>query len=92
MKQKKKLTGADLILAERSSQIKKHKFDVKHGQIEQAVGKLIGERTLGRTSPPYMWSKEGWVKLLKKPLKAKLIICGALIAARIDMIIAEEEE
>jgi len=97
MARKKKLTGADLILSERNSQIKKHKFNVEHdlkvnkrGQIEQAVGKLIGKTTAGRTSPPYMWSKEGWVKILKKPLKAKLIIAGALIAARIDMIIAEE--
>lgn len=98
MAKKKKLTGVDLILKERNEQIKKHKFDVKHdlkvnksGQIEKAVVKLIGNKPMGRTSPPHRWGNEGWVKILKKPLKEKLIIAGALIAARIDMILAEEE-
>ena len=98
MAKKKELTGADLILAERKRQISKHKFDVKHdlkvnkgGQIEKAVIKLIDGNAAGRKVAPHRWSPEGWVKMFKKPLKEKLIVAGALIAARIDMILAEEE-
>lgn len=35
--------------------------------------------------PPIGWNKDIWVKMLKKPLKERLVIAGALISAQIDV-------
>ena len=97
MPRKKKVTGAGLIQDERAKQIKR-KFDVKHdlrvnggGQLTEAVLKLVDKKAVAKQSAPRMWDKELWAKMQKKQRKEKLIVAGALIAAEIDCILAEEE-
>ena len=96
---KKKLSGADLILKERKEQTDKHKKDAKYdsvnnndGQLLIAVSKLINRAAPARQVPPRTWNKELWAKMLKKPLKERLIIAGALIAAEVDVMIENGEE
>lgn len=82
-------TGIQLIAHERKEQIKKHKRtvedDVKYnnvGQLRQAAASLMGQ--LNNNQVPENWDTQIWDKMLKKTLKERLIIAGALIAAEID--------
>jgi hypothetical protein len=82
-------TGIELIAQERKEQIEKHgrtidndAFYNNDGQLRQAAASLMGQRQTNED--PDGWDTAIWVRMLKKPLKERLIIAGALIAAEID--------
>lgn len=83
-------TGIELIAAERAEQIEKHgrtveadkKFNRKR-QLRQAAHALIEESAFINEAPEG-WDKGIWSKMKRKPLRDRLIIAGALIAAEID--------
>lgn len=90
-------TGIELIAQERKEQIEKHGRTVESdltenndNQLRVAAMRLIGDRN--DYHPPFGWSYEIWNKMLSKPVKERLIIAGALIAAEIDRIQIELEK
>lgn len=93
-------TGIELIAQERQEQIEKHgktvQSDVEindHGQLVDASLQLLSvEYNEGWDSydTPDGWDKEIMAKMIYKPLKERLIIAGALIAAEIDRLQATE--
>lgn len=83
-------SGIELIAIERQEQIEKHRrsvtTDVIHndkGQLRVAANRLTqsGASTSGY---PTNWNQDLWNKMRNKPIKERLIIAGALIAAEID--------
>lgn len=85
-------TGIELIAIERDEQVSKHKLttalDVRHNkkrQLRAAAHALIGDKAIMQQAPDG-WSKVIWKKMIKKPVKQRLIIAAALIAAEIDRI------
>lgn len=89
MDKTEKKTGIELIAEERREQIEKHGRTIDQdvqlnydGQLRQAAASLMGQRQTNED--PEGWNTAIWVKMLKKPIKERLIIAGALIAAEID--------
>ena len=83
-------TGIELIAEERQKQIEKHgrtvELDVKQNhkrQLRDATMKLICI-TAKISDPPIDWNFSIWDKMRNKPIKERLIIAGALIAAELD--------
>ena len=83
-------TGIKLIAQERNEQIEKHgrtveddvKFNTKM-QLRSAAHRLI-EIDPSPLDVPHDWDISIWERMCKKPIKERLIIAGALIAAEID--------
>jgi len=87
------MTGADLIVLERTKQIEKHKrttkYDREHNEQEQLISAASGilEEPLEWRQVhkrPLSWNKTQWNKLCSKPLKERIIIAGAFLAAEYD--------
>jgi len=102
------LTGSELITAERYEQLLKHgrtiakdvKYNTKNELLIAAEELLIScsnknyptdTRSLGYMAPPG-WDKDIFVKMMQKPVKGRLIIAGALIAAELDRLHYIEHE
>lgn len=95
-------TGIELIAQERQEQIEKHGRTLEHdatvnddGQmIDAAIQLLAVEYNEGWDSynTPPGWDKEIMTKMIGKPLKDRLIIAGALIAAEIDRLNSQESK
>ena len=96
------MTGIELIAKERQEQIEKHGIsieqDVKFNrayQLSNAAAILAteqGQFTARKrlAMMPTDWDDERALKMCKKNHKERLIIAGALIAAELDKILAEE--
>lgn len=92
-----KKTGIELIAEERREQIEKHgrtqDYDCtynKSGQLRMAAEALICDDGEGDWNKfPQKWENVECTKMLVKPLKERLIIAGALIAAEIDRLQAQ---
>jgi hypothetical protein len=94
------LQGSERISRERNEQLFKHKHSINRdvvkndqSQLRIAAIKLIGfvkdgEGTLPRK--PFNWNPNTWKHMCQKPLKERLIIAGALIAAEYDRLCAIE--
>ena len=89
-----KKTGIELIAIERQEQIEKHgrtiEYDRKFnssGQLQQGALALIHEHF---GDFPAIWDDNLCSKMFAKPLKERLVIAGALIAAEIDRLQALE--
>lgn len=87
-----KKSGVELIAIERKEQLEKHGrsrlADARSNnrrQLRYAAHVLIGDRSF-ISDPPIDWSPEIWEKMKRKPVKQRLIIAGALIAAELDRI------
>ena len=61
-----------------------HVFYNTEEQLRIGALRLIHEK--GNPDTPYGWDKKIWQHMTNKPLKERLIIAGALIAAEIDRI------
>lgn len=81
-------TGIELIAEERREQIEKHGYDVRHDLDHESDGELImaaQASILGNGAAfPAGWELSVVQKICDKPVKERLIIAGALIAAEID--------
>ncbi len=94
-----KKSGIELIAIERQEQIEKHgrtiECDVENNELEElsegAWKLLIPGKERLRNRPPEGWDRDHFQKMLHKSYKERLIIAGALIAAEIDRIQANEE-
>lgn len=100
-----KKTGIELIAEERKEQIEKHgktiEFDVENNDLNQLTAgahTLMVYPTLHeqnndviRRRKPIDWDDNLWLKMCKKSYTERLSIAGALIAAEIDRLQAEEE-
>lgn len=100
-------TGIELITEERQKQIDKHGFTAEHHalntekwynkqQLLSAAIRLVDYEEDGVTSiykklVPENWDKGWWERLCEKPVKERLIIAGALIAAELDRLNYIEE-
>jgi hypothetical protein len=89
-------TGIELIAAERQEQIMKHhrstKYDVNYNTDAQLrIGAVRLQQDRNDAEPPDGWDTALWEKIIAKPLKERLIIAGALIAAEIDRLQYLEE-
>lgn len=89
-------TGIELIKKEREEQILKHGRTTEKDMVENTEGQLrvaamflLDEINL--CQQPKNWDGQIWVKMQRKPLKERLVIAGALIAAEIDRLTAIEE-
>jgi len=91
------MTGIELIAKERQEQIKKHGRTINNDIAENtgdqlrkaACGLLIENASnpdIMKALLPINWDEKIWFKMCKKPLKERLIIAGALIAAELDRI------
>lgn len=95
-----KATGIELIAAERAEQIEKHGRTIKDDkvinaqhQLSTAASRLCNPYPKVEDYPiPFRWESTLWQKMLQKSYKERLIIAGALIAAEIDRLQAEEEK
>lgn len=83
-------TGIELIAQERREQIEKHgrtiRDDVKFNnkmQLRSAAHRLV-EIDPSPHIVPHDWDQAIWERMCRKPMKERLIIAGALIAAEID--------
>lgn len=80
----------DLIAAEREKQIQKG-YTVEHDQkYVQRTGisySLLADRLLYNGDLPDDWNMDYWIKLRNLPIKRKLAIAGAWIAAEIDRLL-----
>lgn len=89
-------TGIELIAAERQEQIEKHGYDLNHDLDFEMDGKLImaaQAAILGNDAAfPASWEIIMVQKICDKPLKERLIIAGALIAAEIDRLQYSQNE
>lgn len=93
-------TGIELIARERKEQIEKHgrtiELDVlsnAHQQLSEAASKLCADDVGGYwpfETLPAGWNQDVWDKMTNKSYKERLIIAGALIAAEIDRLNANE--
>lgn len=82
-------TGADLILIERKEQIQKHGWNAEHDNQHTNNELLKAAQTILQSNPvlwPEEWASYYHDKIMAKPRKEQLIICGAFIAAEIDRI------
>lgn len=95
----KKMTGSELITKERQEQIEKHgrtvELDVENNKDEQLIDAVFGllaefPDEIKNELEPDGWDNEIWKKMVNKPYKERLVICGALIAAEIDRISYEK--
>ena len=82
-------TGIELIAEERQEQIEKHGYTAHEDdnmndemQLRIAASRLLGDRN--DYPSPDGWNGTGWRYMNDKPIKERLIIAGALIAAEID--------
>lgn len=89
--------GAELICKERLEQISKHgrtaKYDSENNisdQLVYAAGVMATEIYECDNPAPKGWEKDWWDKMLNKPYKERLIIAGALLAAKYDEIVYDE--
>ncbi len=94
-------TGIELIAIERKEQIEKHGYTIQEdvnryedfapdtGDLAKAaISSIVGNRK----EFPYSWTDSPFIdKICAKNYKDRLIVAGALIAAEIDLIIANEE-
>lgn len=83
-------SGTELIYDERREQIYKHRRTVaedkkqnKKRQLRSAAYMLIGDNAYIQ-DPPEGWNPLVWDKMKRKPIKERLVIAGALIAAELD--------
>lgn len=93
-------SGIELIAAERQEQIEKHgrtlaydRLNNDNEQLSQGAEMLLAvehEEGIDSESYPYGWDKELCSKMIGKTYKDRLIIAGALIAAEIDRVQANE--
>lgn len=100
-----KQTGAELIAQERTEQIQKHGYTVQEDvnrYSEEVTGNYAEPSDLviaavasihaQKTMFPYSWGTGLFVdRICAKNYKDRLVIAGALIAAEIDRIQAEEK-
>lgn len=81
-------SGVELIADERREQIEKHGYDLTHDLEHEADGQLIvaaQAAILGNDAAfPAGWELVAVQKICDKPVKERLIIAGALIAAELD--------
>lgn len=93
-------TGIELIAKERQEQIEKHgrtvKYDVNtnyDGQLRRGAVSLIGyiDGSSDFLMMPGDWDRNLCTVMCQKSYQERLIIAGALIAAEIDRIIADDE-
>lgn len=95
-------SGIELIAEERQEQITKHGRTVMHDvefndgeQLAIAAEMLLAsehEEGVDSESFPENWDKDICIQMLAKPYKEKLIKAGALIAAEIDRLQAQENK
>jgi hypothetical protein len=87
--------GVERIYEERLDQLNKHGKTVEYDhrincrrQLFEAAQLLLIEsetlRDVARDRVPTNWDPEIWTKMFNKPLKERLIIAGALLAAEYD--------
>lgn len=88
-------TGIELIAIERQEQIEKHgrsvERDVSENRHEQLVHGAIKLLGVGKFSRPLNWDENLWNKMERKSNKERLIIAGALIAAELDRLQANNK-
>jgi hypothetical protein len=93
------MTGIELIAQERKEQIEKHGRTVEKDVIENDFYQLKlaaimllggGYRLDHKNEVPFCWDEKIWQHMISKPIKERLIIAGALIAAEIDRLQAIE--
>lgn len=92
-------TGIELIARERQEQIEKHRRTIEQDvvsnndhQLTLAAAMLTApDPKLWATPTPKNWSHKIWEYMVQKPYKERIIIAGALIAAKIDRINALEK-
>lgn len=89
-------TGIELIAEERHEQIEKYgrtiALDVQENtrfQLRDGAAELVGIMRNRYERCPVGWSEKIWQKMCDKGYKERLIIAGALIAAEIDRIQAD---
>ncbi len=101
-----KITGVALIAYERTEQIDKHHRTTMEDLINNDRNQLVRGAISLASDPslhlrdsehilynkPDGWNDVIWVGMCRKPYKERLITAGALIAAKIDTIIYEENE
>lgn len=96
-----KKTGIELIAAERREQIEKHGRTTDQDEVVNNLFQLSNaasalckhELTILDTHPvPTRWSRTIWTRMMNKTYKERLIIAGALIAAEIDRLQANDHE
>ncbi len=85
-------TGIELIAQERDEQINKHRRSLENdvnlnndGQLLRATRELLQQHP-SNMGFPHDWDKQIIHRMASKPLKERLVIAGALIAAEIDRI------
>lgn len=95
-------TGIQLIAKERIEQITKHNrttgrdvLENNNYQLSKAANMLcledwgcLSEDEIIEDYCPENWDKTIWEKMVRKPYRERLIIAGALIAAEIDRLTA----
>lgn len=92
------MNGIELIAQERAEQIEKHgrtvQRDVEENRFNQLIDAVIMLLQTNRFKMglPSFWDGKIWKHMIEKPYKDRLIIAGALIAAEIDRLQAEEEQ
>lgn len=88
------MTAIDAIIQERKEQLVKHKRSVIRDMQENPNGELIkGAAALllrESNSMPSHWDPDGWLHLLNKPEKERLVVAASLIVAQLDVIEAQE--
>jgi len=92
-------TGVELIAQERAEQIEKHgrtiNEDLKYnpsGELIMAAEALICDFGNGNWNKfPNRWDNDICRKMINKPLKERMIIAAALLAAQIDLIQYKEK-
>lgn len=94
-----KKSGIELIAEERQEQIEKHGYTVEKDveinefhQLKNAAIQLLGGFPFQDedNGTPFKWDGDVWRKMFEKPKIERLIVAGALIAAEIDRLQAEE--
>lgn len=95
-------TGIELIAEERREQIEKHGRTLAGDVITNTDNQLSAAASILATKDwkcydeeevindfcPTGWDEQQWAKMVKKPHNERLIIAGALIAAELDRLIA----
>lgn len=96
-------TGIELIAEERQKQINKHGYTGKHHadhpewyeqyQLQHAAHGLLADELYEQAETydqvPHNWDEERWEDLCRRSRTERLIISGALIAAELDRLNAE---
>lgn len=81
-------TGIERIALERAEQFGKHERNIERDVRENSDQQLrIGAIRLLFEEPggcPMGWNKELWLKMTNKPLRERMVIAAALLAAEID--------